>query len=106
MRVVQPHTLGRQEAIGRIDHLLDHLVQQPPGGVTISDAVREWDGNLMTFSFRAAKGGFGTSVRGRLEVADDRVVLDADVPTLVKALLGEARIQQAISGGLADVLGK
>jgi hypothetical protein len=104
MRIEHPHTLGRPEAIGRIDHLLDQLAQQPPGGVTVSDAVREWDGNQMTFSFRAAKGGFGTSIRGRLEVTDDRVVVDADVPVLVKALVGEARIQQAISGGLANVL--
>lgn len=105
MRIEQPHTLGQQEAIGRIDHLLDRLAEQPPGGVTISDAVKEWDGNRMTFSFTAAKGGFGTSIRGQLEVTDDRVVVDADLPVFLKAVLGEARIQQAIAGGLANVLG-
>jgi hypothetical protein len=104
MRIVHPHTLGQQEAIGRIDRLLDQLARQPPGGVTISDVVREWDGSEMTFSFRAAKGGVGTSIRGRLEVTDERVAVDADVPVLVKALVGEARIQQAISAGLANVL--
>ncbi len=104
MRIEQPHTLGQQEATGRIDRLLDNLAQQPPGGVTISDAVKEWDGNRMRFSFTAAKGGFGTSIRGRLEVTDNRVVLDADLPVLVKAVLGEARIEQAISAGLRNVL--
>jgi hypothetical protein len=106
MHIEHPHTLGRQEAIGRIDRLLDRLVQDPPGGAAISGVVKEWDGDRMRFSFTASKGGFGTTIRGTLEVTDDRVVLDADLPTLVKAILGEARVQQAVSGGLSDVLGQ
>ncbi len=104
MRIEHPHALGREEAARRIDHLLDRLAEQPPGGVAINDAVKQWEGSLMRFSFTAAKGGFGTSIRGRLEVSDDRVVVEADLPALVKAFVGEARVERAISGGLGDVL--
>ncbi len=106
MHIEHPHTLGRQEAISRLDHLLDALVKNPPGGVEISNIVKDWDDNRMQFSFKASKGGFGTTISGTLEVTDDRVVVDADLPALVKAVLGEARVQQAVSGGLKDVLGQ
>lgn len=104
MRIEQAHSLGQQEAVGRIDQFLERLVQAPPGGVTIKDEKREWDGNRMSFSFTAAKGFFGTSVHGLMEVTDDRVVVEAELPVLVRALLGEDRIQQAIAGELGNVL--
>ena len=97
MRVEQSHSLGQQEAIGRIDQFLERLVQEPPAGVTIKDAKRDWDGNRMNFSFTAAKGFFGTSVRGLMEVMDDRVVVESELSALVKNILGEDRIQQVIS---------
>jgi hypothetical protein len=106
MRIEQPHTLSRQAAMSRIDQFLDWLVQAPPGGVTIKDARKEWDGSRMTFSFTAAKGPFGTSVRGLMDVMDDRVVVESELPMLVKSLLGEDRIQRAISNGLEDILRK
>ncbi len=106
MHIEHPHTLGRQEAVSRLDHLLDILVKDPPGGVEISNIVKSWDENRMQFSFTASKGGFGTTIHGALEVTDDRVVVDADLPALVKAVLGEARVQQAVSGGLKDALGQ
>ena len=106
MHIEHPHTLGRQEAVARLDHLLERLVKDPPGGAEIGNIVKEWDGDRMRFSFTASKGGFGTTIRGTLEVTDDRVVVDADLPALVKAALGEARVQQAVSGGLKDVLGQ
>lgn len=106
MHIEHPHTLGRQEAISRLDHLLDALVKDPPGGAEITNIVKDWDGNRMRFSFKASKSGFGTTIGGTLEVTDDRVTVDADLPPLVKAVLGEARVQQTVLGGLKDVLGQ
>ena len=104
MRIERPHTLGRQEAIARVDRFLDRLIQDPPGGVTIREPRKEWDGNRMTFSFAIAKGFFATSCRGSMDVTDDRVVVETVLPPLVIGLLGEARIQQVISDHLGAVL--
>ena len=106
MRIEQSHSLGQQEAVGRIDQFLDRLVREPPGGVTIKDATRDWDGSRMSFSFTAARGFFGTSVRGSMDVLDDRVVLESELPAIVKSILGEERIQQAISSELGNLLRK
>jgi len=104
MRIEQPHTLGRQEAIGRVDRFLDRLIQDPPGGATIRESRKEWDGNLMTFSFAIARGFFGTTLTGTMEVADDRVVVDSDLPALVTSFVGEERIRQVIAEHLGHVL--
>ncbi len=105
MRIEQVHGLGRQDAIQRLDGFLVGLAEHPPGGVTISGARRDWNGNRMDFSFTAAKGFFGTSISGVMEVFDDRVVLESDLPALIRNFLGEERIKQVVSYELANVLG-
>ena len=106
MRVEQRHNLGQQEAASRIDQFLDSLMrQQPPGGITIKDAQKSWDGNRMHFSFTAGKGMFGATIRGLMEVTDSEVVVDSELPPLVKGFVGEDRIQQTISRELGRLLG-
>jgi len=104
MRIEQPHTIGQQAAIGRVDRFLDRLIQDPPGGATIREPRREWDGNRMTFSFAIARGFFATTFSGTMEVADDRVIVDADLPPLVKSFIGEERVRQVIAEHLGNVL--
>ena len=105
MRVEETHQIGQHDAINRVDRFLEELLRwQPPGGVEIKDARKAWDGNRMTFSFSAAKGFFGAAIRGVMEVTADRVTLDADLPALVRGLLGEERIREVVSRELRKVL--
>ena len=105
MRIEQLHSLGKQEAGRRIDHFLENLMQrQPPAGVTVKDPQKSWSGDTMNFSFTAAKGLFGTSIRGLMQVHDDRVVVESELPTLVKSFVGEGRIRDVIARELARIL--
>ncbi|HSK10246.1 MAG TPA: polyhydroxyalkanoic acid system family protein [Vicinamibacterales bacterium] len=105
MHIEHPHDLGQQEAIERLDHFLEGLMQrQPPGGITIKNPRKDWDGNTMNFSFTAAKGLFGTSINGLVRVEDDRVVMDTELPALVRGFVGEDRIRNAISQELGRLL--
>ena len=105
MQIEQPHTLGQAKAISRIDHFLDDLMgRQPPGGVTIKDAWKEWDGNRMNFSFAAGKGFLSTTIRGVMEVTKDRVVLTSELPVLVRSMVGEDRIKETIARELGRIL--
>lgn len=105
MQIEQPHSLGQAKAISRIDTFLDDLMRrQPPGGVTIKDAWKEWDGNRMNFSFAAGKGFLSTTIRGVMEVTKDKVVLTSELPALVRSVLGEDRIKETISRELARLL--
>jgi hypothetical protein len=104
MRLEHPHTLGQAAAADRIDQFLGRLAQSPPGGVTLKDAVRAWDGNRMTFSFTASRGFFSATIAGVMEVTDDAVVVEAELPSLVRNLVGEDRVRGAIADGLGQVL--
>jgi hypothetical protein len=106
MQIEQPHVLGETTAISLIDRFLDDLMRmQPPGGVTIKDARKQWDGNRMNFSFAAGKGFLKTTIRGVMEVTADRVVLTSELPALVRAVLGEDKIREVIARELARILG-
>jgi hypothetical protein len=104
MRIEQPHALGQQEAIGRVNQLLDRLIRNPPGGATIKDVRKRWDGQQMTFSFAVSRGFFGAEFSGTMDVTDDRVVVAAELPALVKSFVGEERVTQVIADHLGQVL--
>jgi len=107
MHIEEEHGLGQQEAKERIDSFLEALMQRrPPGGVAIRNPEKAWNGNTMDFSFTAAKGLFGTSISGRMRVEDDRVVVDSELPVLVRSFVGEDRIKETISRELARLLSR
>ena len=105
MKIEQLHALGREEAANRIDHFLENLMQrQPPGGVTVKNPRKDWVGHTMNFSFTAAKGLFGTMISGLMHVHDDRVVVESELPALVRSFVGEDRIRATISRELGRIL--
>ena len=81
------------------------MQEPPPGGVTIRNPAKSWDGNTMSFSFTAAKGFFGTTIRGLLRVEPDRVIMDAELPALVRSVVGEDRIRDTVARELGRLLG-
>jgi hypothetical protein len=106
MQIEQRHELGQKEAIRRIDTFLDELMRrEPPGGVTIKHARKDWDGNRMSFSVAAAKGFFGATIQGVMEVMADRVVVNSDLPALLQGVVGEDRIRDTIARELGRLLG-
>jgi hypothetical protein len=104
MRIEQPHALGQKEAVGRVDRFLDRLIQAPPAGATITEVRKRWDGQRLTLSFAIARGFFKAAFSGTMDVTDDRVVLDAELPALVRSFVGEERVRQTIAEHLGQVL--
>jgi hypothetical protein len=105
MQIEEAHELGQEEAIRKIDGFLDDMIRrEPPGGVTVTDRRKRWDGNRMDFSFRAAKGPFGATISGSMTVTDDRVMVESQIPPIIKAVVGEDRIRSTISRHLRGLL--
>jgi hypothetical protein len=97
MHIERRHCVGPEEAIRKINGLLDDLIGRPyPAGVSISNVSRNWSGNSLSFSFRAKKGFLGTTLSGVLRVNDDSMVLDCDLPGWVATFLPEAKIRDVI----------
>lgn len=87
-----PHTLGKAEAVRRLQSGLQGL----PASGLLTVEQQPWIENKMPFVVRA----FGQAVRGSLEVEDDVVRLEVVLPALLRklweplktAVLGRAKL--------------
>ena len=99
--VTLPHQLGKEEAKRRIshgfgqfeEHLIAGLSGQPAGGGRsgglFGAALRstmsfsqQWTGDRLEFT----GGGLGQKVSGRIDIDDNSVVMQVDLPEMLAAL--------------------
>ncbi len=81
--VTLPHQLGRAEARRRIEQGFAHLVGQMTGGLGAMLAHHErWEGDRLHFE----AGALGQKMTGRLDVLDDSVRVEIDLPAILAAL--------------------
>jgi hypothetical protein len=98
MRIHRTHNLGQAAAVERIDGFLDQLMARPmPAGVKVKEATKEWQGGRMSFSAKFAKGILGATVKGTVDVTDQEVVMESQVPALIKTFVGEEKIARVIN---------
>src|SRR6266516_4682738 len=97
MYIERMHNVGKEEAIHKIDCFLDDLMRrQFPGGITIKEPFKSWSDDAMHFSFKARKGFVGATISGVIQVNDDSVIMDSDLPGLVTAFISEDTIREVI----------
>jgi hypothetical protein len=81
-----PHSLGREEAVRRLQSGLRSAALKVP--VLTVDEER-WDGDCMNFRVRA----FGQAAAGKVDVADDHVRIEVTLPWLLQRF---AEVAQAV----------
>jgi len=97
MRATIQHDKGQKEAMRIINESADDLIHSvPAGGIKISGAEKSWDGNTMRFSFKGKMGLFGATVHGTILVNEKDVVLDVELPGMLKRFVSEEKIRGAI----------
>ena len=97
MKIERNHKTSQQEAIQKIDSFLDELMKRDfPGGVVVKEPTKSWSGNTMDFSFKLKKGLLGTKLAGKIRVEDGKIILDSELPGLVKTLVSEDKISDVI----------
>jgi hypothetical protein len=98
MVVERPHSLGTEEAKRKLNAFVDHLLARAgPGGVVVEGVQKTWTGDRLAISARVRKGVMATTLGGTFDVADDRVVVETELPPMAAAFIGEERIRQGIS---------
>ncbi|MCA9239661.1 MAG: polyhydroxyalkanoic acid system family protein [Planctomycetales bacterium] len=79
-----PHQLGRAGARRRIEEGFGRLQQQMTGGMgAVLAWQHRWDGDRLHFE---SGGMLGQKLTGRLDVADDAVRIEIDLPEVLAAL--------------------
>jgi len=103
MIITRTHTLGKEEAVARLNRFIEELHKLPlPSGVKIEDVSTQWENDRLHFSFKARKGIFATLISGRVSVDDQSLTLDADLPPIVTTFFPEERIADTIGQKLDD----
>ena len=78
-----PHSLGKEEAKRRIEDGFGRMQQQMVGGIgALMSCQQRWDGDRLHFE----AGGLGQKATGRLDVLDDTVRIELDLPEMLAAL--------------------
>jgi len=105
MHVEQKHSLGKAEASRRIDSKIEEAMRQgPPAGIAVADFSKTWSGDTLRISFTAKKGFFGVNIAGVVQVTDDLVTMDAELPGLLTAFVSEEKIRGDIQKQLGQML--
>jgi hypothetical protein len=88
--------LGREEARRRIEQGFGQIQQQLTGGMGVVACQQRWEGDRLHFEASA----LGQKMTGRLDVADDALRIEVDLPEILAALA------ERISGKLKETSGK
>jgi hypothetical protein len=98
MRIQRDHGVSRGEAIHRIDAFLDGLMRKElPGSMKIREPSKSWSGDVMSFSFKIKKGFLGTKISGSIHVDNQSIIMESELPGLVKTFVGEEKIREVIN---------
>lgn len=78
-----PHRLGRDEARRRIAEGFGNVQRQLAAGPLAAVAFQQqWEGDRLTFT----GGALGQKITGRVDVRDDAVQIEVDLPEILAAL--------------------
>lgn len=105
MRVDVAHQLGKDAAVPVMDRCLDHLLSGIGGSsIEILDKKKTWNGSSMRFSFTGKVGYISVPLAGTIDVSDANVVVNMDLPPLVKTFIGEEKIHRIVETNVREML--
>jgi hypothetical protein len=90
-----PHKLGREAAKARIGGGVGKLADMIPGGGAVE---QRWEGDVLHFSVSA----MGQKVASRLEIFENRVHAEVDLPPMLA--LFAAKIRDKLASGATKLL--
>ena len=96
MNVTVPHALGLETANERLKGFMGKIKEKYQSQV--SNLEESWAGNTLNFGFTT----FGFPIKGAVNVEQNQVVLDGDLP--FAAMMFKGKIEQEIKDQLARLL--
>ena len=95
-----PHSLGAAEAKRRISEGIEHLRQQHAAQITRADV--EWQGDRAELKV----GALGQTTNARVDVSEDALRIEVDLPWLLQKLAGPLEAFLARTGAETLKIGK
>ena len=105
MRVSITHDKGLSEAMRIVDESsVEFFKGMPMGPVEIANHHKSWRGTTMEFSFTAKMGFVKMPMTGTVEVTAKEIILDFELPGILKGVLPEEKVREAVQGRIAGLL--
>lgn len=83
LTITIPHQIGKAEAKRRIETGFGDLAKKmAAGGLPFANIQQSWSEDRMSFAAKAA----GQQITGRLQVLDDAVKMEIDLPMILAAI--------------------
>jgi hypothetical protein len=97
MRLSVAHGKTAAEVIELLDKGVDGLFAGAAGSsMEIANSTKEWIGSTLHFSFTSRMGFIALPISGTVDVDDINVVLEVELPVLVKTFVGESVIAASV----------
>jgi len=97
MKITISHRKTQAEVIQLIDKGAEGLFAGAAGpSVDIEDQKKEWVGNVMHFSFVGKVGFIELPLSGTIEVGDNSVVVECELPSMVDKFIGAGKVGSTI----------
>ncbi|OGY44487.1 MAG: hypothetical protein A3J62_04080 [Candidatus Buchananbacteria bacterium RIFCSPHIGHO2_02_FULL_38_8] len=97
MNLTLPHHTTQENAIKTIENKLNEVMNWEFPKVEIIDPEKEWEDNLLRFSFVAQVMMIDLEFAGTVLVTDDEAILEADLPGMITTFVSEDKIRQVIT---------
>lgn len=105
MRIDRTHDLNEHELKDRINEFVNNLAQMEiPGDVIISNISKTWQNDTLNFSFRVAKGFFGSNINGQIVVTDSNLVFDLNIPPFLAAFINEENLKSSVGQKIDELI--
>lgn len=105
MTIIVPHRTTAAKAIETIDHSWNRLFEGMGGSaVQLTDQVKQWTGQVMTFSLNARVGFISVPLSGTVAVDDTNITVECELPAIVKQFIGEEKIRGGIEKHVRGLL--
>ncbi|MGI9456933.1 MAG: polyhydroxyalkanoic acid system family protein [Aeoliella sp.] len=91
-----PHTLGKEEVVDRMKHLLEKVTEN--FGDQVKNLEQSWEDDKLNFSFRT----FGINVSGEGTADDSEVHITGNLP--IAAMMFKGKIESGLKDQLTRML--
>ena len=104
MRITIAHNKSKTEVIEEVDSAIGEAFRAlAVGPLTLVDQQRTWAGSVMTFSMVAKVGFLRNKIRGRVEVTDHDLTIEADLGML-NHLVSEKEVRGAVESRVRHLI--
>jgi hypothetical protein len=105
MRVTVSHNKTVPEVTKIVNDSADQLLAgAATGPVQVLNMQKHWDGSKMSFSFTGKMGFFSSDIRGYVQVNEKDVVVDVELPALLKNFIPEEKVKAQVEGRVRGLL--